>query len=598
MKQKILSIITGFFAYKTCIDTTLLDDTTPPDPVTHDIDLGYEIHRGTLIPGQNGLAEGYAFNNIRYGQAPIGELRFAKPLAPENVTEPQVNDGSDERRCIQQIPYWAAFAKDYLTDYAAGKNLTKQGWIDPPDDPIKYPNLLPKDLAEHEDCLFLDLWVDKDVFDSKNDDPVPGEGASVIVWFFGGGFGFGYKDLLSERHDGLNERARHSADGNGLIYVTFNYRVGAFGWLAGSEFTSDGGTPNAGLFDQRLALKWVKDNIGRFGGDPDKVTVMGESAGASSILHQITASENLMEDTGHHLFKRAVLQSPAFFPVADNVQPDDAYLNFLAAAGVDTLQDLRAFSEDNATLIDANRIIIQQAPYGQFVYGPVVDGWVVTDLPGRLLRDGHFDSDVQVMVGYNSNEGLLFTPPYVQDDEGFEKYIRAAFPMAVDSVIDHIKEMYPPVREDENTTARDRIQRLSNALGAAAVSCNTYYLDTAFGNETYSYMFSLYPGFHSEGLPYIHWPSAPAPGIFVFQQLAWIFQQYLVNFAIYGNPNGLAPPTYVETLVGFEKYSSNKSQIDMNLIKNENIGYRPLVKVQIDPLIEEDCLWWQQAHYY
>ncbi|MCJ1475369.1 hypothetical protein MMC13_004031 [Lambiella insularis] len=600
MKQKILSIITNLFAFKAYLNT-VVPGTIPSALTSLDVNLGYEIHRGALIPGQNGLASGYAFKNIRYGQAPVGELRFAKPLAPTTVAEPELNDGSDERRCIQQIPYWAAYAQKYLLDYAAGKNITKEGWTNPPEEPIKYPELAPRDPAEHEDCLFLDVWVDKDVYDNRSDEPSQGEGAPVIVWFFGGGYGFGYKDQGTERHDGLNERARKSNNGTGLVYVDFNYRVGAFGWLAGSEFAADHGIPNVGLFDQRLALKWVKDNIARFGGDPDKVTVMGESAGASSILHQITASGALSEDTGAQLFHRAILQSPAFFPVADNVQPDSAYLKFLTAVREDvhlTLEDLRSLPEDDEALIYANRVTIQRAPYGQFVYGPVVDGWVVSDLPGRLLREDHFDHGVQVMVGYNSNEGLLFTPPYVQDDAGFEEYIRTAFPMAVDDVIDHIKEMYPPVTEDEDTTARDRIQRLSNALGAAAVACNTYYLNDAFANATYSYMFSLYPGFHSEGLPYIHWPTpAPSPLIIVFKQLAWIFQQYLVNFAIHGDPNGLAPPDYAGSLVRFEQYGSEKSQINMDLVKS-GLVYKPLVQAQTDPLKELDCQWWQRGYYY
>lgn len=85
---------------------------------------------------------------------------------------------------------------------------------------------------------------------------------------------------------GLIERSKN-VDGEGVIYVTFNYRLGALGWLAGPTLESDG-VANAALYDQRFALQWVQKNIHLFGGDKNRVTVLGESAGAGSIMHQIT----------------------------------------------------------------------------------------------------------------------------------------------------------------------------------------------------------------------------------------------------------------------------------------------------------------------
>jgi len=90
-----------------------------------------------------------------------------------------------------------------------------------------------------------------------------------------------------------------------------NYRLGALGWLADPGVLRGGGTGNVGLFDQRLAMVWVKENIWRFGGEPDEVTVFGESVGGASILHHITANGGLDDAPP---FKRAILQSPAFFP--------------------------------------------------------------------------------------------------------------------------------------------------------------------------------------------------------------------------------------------------------------------------------------------
>jgi carboxylesterase type B len=102
------------------------------------------------------------------------------------------------------------------------------------------------------------------------------------VWIHGGGYVAGSKTNSGDPA-GLIRRSN-----NGLVFVSINYRLGAFGWLSGNEFHSDGGVPNAALYDQRFALEWVRDHISNFGGDPDRVTVIGESAGGGSIMHQIT----------------------------------------------------------------------------------------------------------------------------------------------------------------------------------------------------------------------------------------------------------------------------------------------------------------------
>ena len=105
--------------------------------------------------------------------------------------------------------------------------------------------------------------------------------AKLRRWIYGGGYTTGSKDYNPA---GLIERGE-----DGVIYVSLNYRLGAFGWLAGPTFQSNG-TANAGLYDQRLALEWVQQYIHLFGGDPNRVTVFGESAGGGSIMHQITVS--------------------------------------------------------------------------------------------------------------------------------------------------------------------------------------------------------------------------------------------------------------------------------------------------------------------
>jgi carboxylesterase type B len=134
---------------------------------------------------------------------------------------------------------------------------------------------------ETEDCLFLDVYSPKTALDSA----ASTYGTPVLVYIHGGGYVAGSKDDFASA--GLLQRA--ASTGPPMVMVSLNYRLGALGFLSGPTVQKDG-LANAGLHDQRFALNWIRKNIHLFGGDPEKVTVWGGSAGASSILQQITVS--------------------------------------------------------------------------------------------------------------------------------------------------------------------------------------------------------------------------------------------------------------------------------------------------------------------
>jgi len=169
------------------------------------------------------------------------------------------------------------------------------------------------------------------------------------------GFAFGQKNVKTSTQYVTGNPAsllalakEEDEEGVGIIYVTLNYRVsnlvliygtilnnqkgGAFGFLSGPNLQTNG-TANAGLLDQRLALEWVQRNIHLFGGDRDRVTVFGQSAGAGSIMHQITAYGGLR---GKVPFQQAILQSPGFQPYPGNWQQDQVLQSYLAALNVTT----------------------------------------------------------------------------------------------------------------------------------------------------------------------------------------------------------------------------------------------------------------------
>lgn len=135
-----------------------------------------------------------------------------------------------------------------------------------------------------------------------------------------------------------------------------------YGFLAGPKYTSQGGTANLGLLDQRFALEWIQKHISEFGGDPSRVTVMGESAGGGSILHQITAYGGRQ---GKAPFAQAVIQSPGFYPISSPDVMDRDYQSALKHAGCDTLEELRCLPEEK--LKEVNLAVMDAAPYGQFL---------------------------------------------------------------------------------------------------------------------------------------------------------------------------------------------------------------------------------------
>lgn len=210
-----------------------------------------------------------------------------------------VNTGNIGRICPQANPAWELIAQQFLPAYLTGQPfntsaveaaIAKASGSVPAQDP-----------RTSEDCLFLDVVTPEKVFKGKVSKKAP-----VLVWIYGGGYTAGEKGGFGQYNPSGLIKASQASGSDGVVFVAINYRLGAFGWLAGPTLQSDG-TANAGLYDQRLALQWIQKYIHLFGGDADRVTVMGESAGGGSIMHQITAFGGLQ---GPAPFQQAILQSP------------------------------------------------------------------------------------------------------------------------------------------------------------------------------------------------------------------------------------------------------------------------------------------------
>jgi para-nitrobenzyl esterase len=247
----------------------------------------------------------------------------------------------------------------------------------------------PTDIGE--DCLSLSVWAPAG----------PAERLPVLVWIHGGAFTIGSSSLPT--YD-----AARLAGQQGVVVVSINYRLGAFGYLdlrrrGGSRF---GAVPNCGLLDQLLALRWVHDNVAAFGGDPATVTVFGESAGAGSVLH-------LLGTAGiDRLVRRAIVQSPGVHFTLDADQADSVASAVLGRLGIGADDVERLQSVPWPELVAAQSAALEDVVprLGMMPFHPVVDGSTVVEPPLAALRKGAA-SDIDLLIGCTSDEMRLFADP-------------------------------------------------------------------------------------------------------------------------------------------------------------------------------------------
>jgi carboxylesterase type B len=353
---------------------------------------------------------------------------------------------------------------------------------------------------------------------------------------------------------------------------------------------------NLGLLDQRLALEWVQSHIGQFGGDADKVTIFGESAGGGklchfctpenlliripgSIVHQITAYGGLK---GPVPFQQAIPQSPGWLPVSSNLQQEDTYNSLLNLTGTSSLEELRALSSED--IIRANTLQVLQSPYGSFTYGPVVDGLFAPLQPGQLLAQGRFDKSVRVMVGHNANEGAYFTPGDVKDTEGIKTQLRGNFPYVSEKALDYVLDtLYPEVSAD--TPYKTEYERADFLVSEAIFTCNTNYLSTGFNNKTYSYLFAVPPAFHGLDVAYTYFTggavSTVNPLAVTNRTVAIALQDFITSFAITGEPEA-------EGIKQFNMYGPDAKVLELSATGIEEVR---------DTNANARCSWWQKALY-
>ncbi|KUI73335.1 Lipase 1 [Cytospora mali] len=276
----------------------------------------------------------------------------------------------------------------------------------------------------------------------------PGAKLPVVVWLHGGGHALGSAQDVLYEPDGLIKEA--SGSGQPLIFVGINYRLGLFGFATSQALIKAKHT-NVGLRDQRAAFEWVRDNIGIFGGDPQRVTALGQSVGASDISLQLTAFGG---EKGVP-FQRAIMMSGA--PGLNFNTKSDLVANNTAAVAQEigcvqngdsqseqTLQCLRDALPDVLANLSVTTARAARPPFGEAFFYPTYDGDFLPDRPSELVRAGRVNKGVPVIASWVTNDGAWYASPATSTDED----VLASFGLWLTGHSEETKarllQLYPP----------------------------------------------------------------------------------------------------------------------------------------------------------
>ncbi|EFY87944.1 lipase, putative [Metarhizium acridum CQMa 102] len=379
------------------------------DPVVHDADKDITYYGLS----RNGIE---VFLNIPYGQDTSGENRFRPPRPHSSPRGSAIDATAYGPACPQALGPWVP--------------------------PISLSNIT----KISEDCLNLNIARPKGKC-------VEGKKLPVLVYIHGGSFWTGSNEEVTIRPDGMILES--VKNGLPVIHVAMNYRLGFFGF-ARSDALRKEGSENAGLKDQRLALEWVRDNIAQFGGDPNKVTIFGQSSGGLSIGMHIMAYGGSKPAP----FQQAIAESQALEPgITGNfttnamqalVEHVGCYKTHLDSA--ETIQCLRGFDTDK--VLNASLATYQSDTAHNIgdIWLPSVDGDFLPAAPSQLIKEHRF-SNVTTMMGWCDDDVTFFTDANITTAADTYNFLRAYAPDVSTDNISKLMALYPASDFPANTAA-------------------------------------------------------------------------------------------------------------------------------------------------
>ncbi|KAF8868623.1 Alpha/Beta hydrolase protein [Infundibulicybe gibba] len=401
-------------------------------------DLGYAKYQGFVDP----TTDNTHFLGIRYAAAPTGPLRWRRPQAPLDIAE------------IQQ-----ANAQPPMCFQAGQGNMDKSPFR------AKSRAVVPAS----EDCLFLNVYTPGNLSQMTQNLP-------VVVWIHGGGYMEGSASMTLPGTGAIYDGDDLIREANsGIVAVIIQYRLGVFGFLPGTK-VKQGGTLNVGLLDQDFALRWVQEHIHKFNGDPSRVTIWGESAGAGSVLQQVIANNG---NTQPPLFRAAISSSsylPSQYNYSDTI-PEKLYSEVVSFTNCSVPDSLSCLRTVDAEILEAANILIGNGSFfGTFVFVPVVDGTFIRQRPTEAFKQHKVNGEV-IMAVTNAFEGTLFVNTSTA---------------ATVQIPDFIAQLFPSLNSDQIAGAAAQYKYLGAPIdqaiaimGESIFICPTYYLLRAFGMKAF-----------------------------------------------------------------------------------------------------------------
>ena len=496
-----------------------------PDPVKTDSGLL------SGVAGKN--PEVRVYKGIPFAAPPVGDLRWKAP---------------------QPVAHWSgvraadAFGPQCMQGGAGGGRGGRGGRGGAKGGPP--PAAAQAGPAMSEDCLYLNVWT---AANSANDK------RPVIVWSHPGGYTSGSGS--SPQFDG------EALAKKGVILVTHNYRLGVFGFFSLPELSKESGhgSGNYALMDLAETLRWVQKNIAAFGGDPKRVTIAGDSAGAAMVA-MLTGSPQ-----GKGLFQRVISESGAWMGLGVSkmttlAQGEQQGERLEQNLGAKSLAELRAKSA-------------QEMMAGGGRGGPVVDGWFIPEDLTNTFEHGK-QNKVDILVGSNRDEGTFFTQPGTMPD-AFVNQAKQRYGDLADAYL----KLYPAGSAEE--VFHSQLASFRDALGFHQRKWAQLQEEQG-GNKVYVYYFTHdpTPGPNSRGAthgaeaPYVFQNPGRANWTELDKSLSDTISSYWVNFAATGNPNGKGLPNWPE-------------------FRNKRSGPRMVLGDKIEPEASPDkerLAWWDS--YY
>ena len=395
-----------------------------------------------------------------------------------------------------------------------------------------YPDMVFHDNGPSEDCLYLNLWMPAHPATNR---------LPVMVWIYGGGFNAGSSS--EPRQDGGNLSKQ------GVVVVSMNYRLGIFGFFSHPALAKESGhgsSGNYGLLDQAAALRWVHDNIALFGGDPNNVTIFGQSAGSSSV------SALVASPLTKGLFQKAIGESGAALnpsrPARSLTESEGANVRFAQEAfGTSSIETLR--SKPAADVLHA-AVDAKDARFSM-----IVDGYFLPESP-LVIYSGGQQSHVPLLAGWNADEGSARA--ILGDKEATPANLEAQLRHLYPGHAQEAMKLYPAQTDEQ---AKRAAQELARDRGVGYAMWKWLELQMSTGNAaTYRYEFDRArpspPGstgpdrepraYHSAEIEYVFsmLPRSATPWPAEDRSLAGLMSSYWANFARTGSPNGAGLPQW------------------------------------------------------